>query len=394
MKKIITRLGKFIILRLIYPHQYMKYCRQPLEKNKVIFLEVRGCAIGNSMREIYRRVSSDPSYNISCHFLMEGIGSRRETFVRTKALLKDMATAEYVFLSEANHAFACFEKRPETKVIQLWHGCGAFKKFGLSTAELKFGSDSSQQRKYPLYRNLDLITVSSPEVIWAYREAMGVEEEKVKSTGISRTDIFFDKAYIIEAKKRVAQCVSEIKGKKILLYAPTFRGDVSNAEAPDKMDIEYMQRELGDRYVLLIKHHPFIKHRPEIPANCRRFAFDVTELLDIDDLICVADICISDYSSLIFEYALFQRPMIFFAYDLELYNDWRGFYYDYNELTPGPIVKDTEGIVRYIEQFENVFDEKEIAMFRDKFMTSCDGKATDRILSYIGMNISINYICN
>ncbi len=70
-----------------------------------------------------------------------------------------MATAEYVFLSEANNAFACFEKRPETKVIQLWHGCGAFKRFGLSTADLKFGSSRAQQQKYPLYRNLDLVTV-------------------------------------------------------------------------------------------------------------------------------------------------------------------------------------------------------------------------------------------
>ena len=130
MKKLITNLGKFIILRLIYPHQYRKYCGLPLQRRKVIFLEVRGKTLGNSMREVYRRISADHSYDVRCHFLTEGTGPRSENVRNTKAFLKDMATAEYVFLSEANNAFACFEKRPETKVIQLWHGCGAFKRFG------------------------------------------------------------------------------------------------------------------------------------------------------------------------------------------------------------------------------------------------------------------------
>ena len=385
MKKLITKLGKFIILRLIYPRQYRKYCGRPLQRRKVIFLEIRGTTLGNSMREVYRRISADPSYDVRCHFLMEGTGPRSENVKKTKAFLRDMATAEYVFLSEANNAFACFEKRQDTKVIQLWHGCGAFKKFGLSTADLKFGSSRAQQQKYPLYRNLDLVTVSSPEVIWAYKEAMGIDNDIIKATGISRTDVFFDSGFVGKAVRKVREAVPAAGVRKVILYAPTFRGDVTHAKAPGRLDIRHMMDRLGDRYVLLIKHHPFIKERPEIPAECSSFAYDITEKLEIDDLLCAADICISDYSSLVFEYALFRRPMIFFAYDLDLYNDWRGFYYNYEELTPGPVVDTTEKVAECIEQCEARFDSAAVEQFADKFMSSCDGHATDRILAYAGI---------
>lgn len=112
--------------------------------------------------------------------------------------------------------------------------------------------------------------------------------------------------------------------RKVLLYAPTFRGNVSKAEAPDALDIAAMARELGEEYILLIKHHPVVKNRPQIPEEAKNFAFDVTESLEIEALLCSCDLCISDYSSLIFEYSLFERPLIFFAYDLENYGDLAG----------------------------------------------------------------------
>ena len=214
---------------------------------------------------------------------------------------------------------------------------------------------------------------------------MGVDDGIIKATGISRTDVFFDKGFVGDAVRKVREAVPAAEGRKVILYAPTFRGDVTHAKAPDRLDIRYLMDRLGDRYVLLIKHHPFIKERPGIPAECSSFAYDITEKLEIDDLLCAADVCISDYSSLVFEYALFRRPMIFFAYDLELYNDWRGFYYDYEELTPGPVVDTTGRVAECIEKCEEGFDSAAVEQFADKFMSSCDGHATDRILAYAGI---------
>ena len=109
----------------------------------------------------------------------------------------------------------------------------------------------------------------------------------------------------------------------------------------------------------------------------------MTEELEIDELLCTCDICISDYSSLIFEYSLFEKPMIFFAYDLKDYDDWRGFYYDYEELTPGPVVQTTEEVIECIKNTEVNFDPEEIREFRNKFMSACDGHATERLIELI-----------
>ncbi|MDO5415009.1 MAG: CDP-glycerol glycerophosphotransferase family protein [Bacillota bacterium] len=388
MKNIITNIGKFILLRLIYPWQYRRFSKGSIEEGKVIFVEIRNEKISNSLKSMYERVIELGKFNIKTHFLLEGVGSRKENIKRTMAFLKDMGDAQYVFLCEANNAFACFDKRKETKVIQLWHGCGAFKKFGFSTADLKFGSSKSQQEKYPLYNNLDLVTVSSPEVVWAYKEAMGLSDDIVKPLGISRTDVFFDVEYIENCRSKIEALIPQIKGKKVILYAPTFRGDVSNAKAPDKLELEFMKKNLGDKYVILIKHHPFIKDLPEISESCYEFAFDVTHELDIDVLLCASDICISDYSSLVFEYALLNKPMIFFAYDLDDYNDWRGFYYDYDEMTPGPIVKDASKLVDQIELASNNYNYEEIKTFKNKFMEACDGQSTNRILEHVGIRWS------
>ena len=106
-----------------------------------------------------------------------------------------------------------------------------------------------------------------------------------------------------------------------------------------------MKKELGGEYILLIKRHGFVKKKWDIPESCADFAFDVSESMNIEDLLFVSDICITDYSSLIFEYSLFERPMFFFAFDLDEFYDYRGFFYDYTDFAPGPIVKTTEGLI-------------------------------------------------
>ena len=301
-------------------------------------------------------------------------------YKRCLELMRDMADARCIFLCDACDVVSCVPLRDKTKVVQLWHACGAFKKWGMSTADKKFGGTRKEVERHPFYKNLDLVTVSSPEVAWAYREAMMLEgsPEIVQALGVSRTDVFFDQEFLNEAHHTIAQAVPQIKGKKVVLYAPTFRGHASEAEGPDQLDICAMRDALVGEWVLLIKHHPYVKYPAPIPDDCCDFAFMVNDQR-IDQLLCVADACISDYSSLVFEYSLFERPMLFFAYDLEDYDDWRGFYYDYDELTPGPVVKTTGEIVDYLASLDEHFDSSEVVAFRTKFMSACDGCATERV---------------
>lgn len=386
-KKIINDAFRFLSLKVAYPLIYILNSLRPVDPKKVIFVEPAKLEIDANLTVIVKKLEELGGYKIETMCLGRKFVRIREQFKREAHFIKEMATARYVFTAEALGIVGCFNKRKGTTLVELWHACGAFKQFGYSTADYVFGGDLKQKNAYPGYRNMDIITVSSPEVIWAYEEAMGYQgTDVVKATGVSRTDVFYDKEHLAGAKERIDKIAPEAAGKKIILYAPTFRGRIKYAKGPNKLDIRQMREALRDEYYLLIKHHPFVKVPPIIPDECKDFAKDVSGVASIEDLICVADICISDYSSLVFEYSLFERPMIFFAYDIEEYDEWRGFYYDYDELTPGPIVYTTEEIIEYIEDIENRFDIEEVVRFRDKFMSACDGHATERILECIGID--------
>ena len=365
-----------------YPRIYRRAAKQPLQENKVLFLECSRKTLSNSFRVIYRTLEDAYDFDLHCHFLRNTFVSRKQYRKNCKAMLRDIATAKYVFFDEATNVNGCIKMREETVVTQLWHGCGAFKKFGFSTADAIFGASREMMEKYPFNRNYTRVTVSSPEVIWAYEEAMQYSHESgvVKALGSSRTDIFYDQKVIDRAYENLYEIMPEARGKKVILYAPTFRGRVAKATTPHILEPEFMKYMLGDEYVLLFKHHPLVRKRPKIRPFCQDFAKDVTKTMTIEDLLCVADICISDYSSLVFEYSLFERPMLFLAHDLEKFFDWRGFYYDYYELAPGPIVQNTTGVIDYILHLDERFDRERVHAFRKKFMSACDGHATERIM--------------
>ena len=379
------KVGQILMFRIVFPLGYKHYIKgKKIKRKKAVFVEVRFDEITDSFRLVYDRMKVD-GFDVHEQFI-ENIKPGKWGYIkRCLRMLEDISDAHYVFLNDACNVTSCIPLRKGTKIYQLWHACGAFKKFGMSTAELIFGDNRKSLEKYPNYGNLSYVTVSSPEVIWAYEEAMNLKDTKtqVVATGVSRTDVFYDQHFIEQSKAAVYSVCPAAENKKIILYAPTFRGRVAKAESPDCLDIPAMKRALGDEYVLLIKHHPFVKQPPVVPEDCADFAMDVTKSLEIDQLLCASDVCVSDYSSLIFEYSLFERPMIFFAYDFDDYFDSRGVYYNYDELTPGPVVQETEEIIDYIRHLDARFDQAQVHAFKEKFMSSCDGHATDRIMALV-----------
>lgn len=368
------------------PDAYISQAEEPLQENKVIMIEPRYASLSNTFQVLYQALTQQYRFDVHIHCLRDTYVPREEYLKNCEQMLRDAATAKYIFLSEASRVVSCVPMRKETIVTQLWHGCGAFKKFGLSTAELIFGPNSESLERHPFHRHYSHVTVSSPEVIWAYAEAMGLEDQKelIKPVGVSRTDVYFQKERIQEAREKLERLMPKAAGRKVILYAPTFRGRVAKATSPDCLDVEAFAKALGEEYVLLFKHHPLVKQRPEIPEETRDvFAMDMTEEMTIEELLLISDICISDYSSLIFEYSLLERPMIFYAYDLDEYFDWRGFYYDYDDLTPGPIFKENAPMIAYIQQIGERFDRQQVVDFRNKFMSACDGHATERIMEMV-----------
>ena len=382
----LRRIRKHYRYKVYFPKVYSSYCTEPVQENKVLFLEMRFTKLSNSFELIYKALEESGEYDLKCSYVQFNFIRGRAFTQRVNEMLKELATAKYVFVDDASLILSSIPLRKETVAINLWHACGAFKKFGRSTAELKFGSSAATLDKYPNYGNLTHVTVSSPEVIWAYEEAMHLPKGIVKATGVSHTEQFYDKEFVESRKQKLYEIMPEAKDKKVILYAPTFRGHVATASSPDRIDFERFCRELGNEYVIVCKHHPFVKNPPIIPEELQHFARDLTKYLSIEDLLCCADICISDYSSLVFEYSLFEKPMIFYAYDYDNYCDWRGFYYDYSEFTPGPVVQTEDELLNSIKNIDTQFDKQKVIDFKEKFMGSCDGHATERIIALMKEN--------
>lgn len=369
-----------------WPRLYKKYSQRPIDEKKVVlayaghykqmpdnlvaikeYLEPLGynCVVINT---------SDADHICKNRYLNQIM-----RFFYGKEFFEAYGNAKALFLTDYFFpAFAC-QPREGQSVVQLWHGCGAFKKWGYSTAEKKWGASKESLDKYPIHNTYTHVCVSSPKVKFAYAEAFGCSEDKVMALGAPRTDVYFDDDFVASCRQKVLEQFPAIGNRKIILYAPTFRGNsIKKSYMKNKLDIEKMREELGDEYALVVKLHPLtakgFKVNPEDD-----FVFNASKCIAIDTTLCAADTVITDYSSLIFEYALLERPMIFFAYDLAAYDDSRSFYFDYETFVPGEIVTDTDAIIAEVKRLETDFDVEKVRRFKDDFMCACDGKSTERI---------------
>ena len=113
-----------------------------------------------------------------------------------------------------------------------------------------------------------------------------------------------------------------------------------------------LREALGDDHVLLVRLHPFVRSRTAIGPELEGFAIDVSDHPDINELMLVSDVLVTDYSSAIYEFALLGRPMVFFAPDYEAYEAERGFYFDYRTGVPGPIFETSEALAAYLRAGE------------------------------------------
>lgn len=382
LRRAVGCVAKWYLLRLALPCAYRFAARRPLREDKAVFVVIRKKALSDSLRLLYDACAAR-SMTVSLHCLNYS-EARFPTLLREcRALMRDIADAKAVFQDDSCDAMGCFRRRKGQQVVQIWHACGAFKKFGWSAASMSFGETPEEMTRYPSHRNYTLVPVSGPQVAENYEEAFSAPHGIVRALGVSRTDVFFAPDFIPRSRALVEEAVPAAKGKRILLYAPTFRGHVADAAAPECFDLRALKAQCGADSILLVRQHYLVHENFHVPEDCRDFVFDVGQELPIDNLLAAADVCITDYSSLVFEYSLFGRPMIFYAPDLCDYNDWRGFYYDYRTFVPGPIVEDTAGLLRGLQEIKHGFDKSRMEDFRIRFMAACDGHATERILKKV-----------
>lgn len=284
-----------------------------------------------------------------------------------------MATASYIFFNDNFLPFGYCRPSRRTKVIQLWHGAGAFKKFGLSTEE----NEEVRQQVVRSNSRLTHLFVTSKQVIPFYQEAFGIPAERIYATGIPVTDLYFTEHRRKLGRERFYRSYPELSGKKLLLYTPTFRRrDEENTAIMEHFDVDRIHSLLGGEWVILVKMHP--KYPVEnIPENS--FCYNMTNYPYITDLFFVSNMLVTDYSSTVVEYSLLDKPVIFYAYDLPEYD--RGFYRNYEDTVPGPIAHDEEEFYRLLAQPEQEYGKRQ--EFVKMQYDYRDGKSTERILAVL-----------
>ena len=371
----LKEIRNYILLKCWYPAIYRFGKKRVFDKKRIIIIENFGKKLSVNFQPLFEKLKKRPYLKVKIIYLEKERGTKIGYLWRCTKLVWDSASAGYIFLADALNVFSCVSIRSDSVYTQLWHGCGAFKKFGNALSKGK-------KETYSNYNYNTWMIVSSPEVRWAYKEACGLPEEAIIATGISRTDRFFDREFHKRAKEKIRKYILFNTNRKIILYAPTFRGDALDAQMPRILSLIRLKAALEKQYVIVFKQHPHIKEHIKIPKECADFVFDVSEKMEIDELMCVADLCITDYSSLIFEYSIFERPILFYAYDLKEYCKEQGFFYEFESFVPGYICKTEEDIIYQIEHITD-YDLKKMREFRKKFMSSCDGHATERILKLV-----------
>jgi CDP-ribitol ribitolphosphotransferase len=290
-----------------------------------------------------------------------------------------MATSKVLVVDDYFYPLYVIQPKPETFVVQVWHACGAFKKFGYSVLDKSFGATRTFVETVPIHTHYDQVIVSSRYVAKYYAEAFNMGIEKIVATGIPRTDLFFDE----QKKKSIVELLREacpkIKGRKVILYAPTFRGDSRfNATGGFALDLEKMKDALAQDWILLTKLHPYAAADfPKAWAD-DDFVLDLSQKENINELLLLTDVLITDYSSVVFEGALLEKPMLFFAHDLDEYVKERDFYEPYEAFIPGPLARDTEEVIRLLNQ--DAWDMERIRRFKATYFEQTDGQATRRLV--------------
>lgn len=369
MKKMLKEIGKKAIFSGLFPIMYKWYSRKPVNEHMVLFIEIRYAELSNNFTLLYNEFRKREVFTVDTSFLGNSVFSYKDYLKACRHMIKKLAVAKYVFVNESSNVLAALPVRSETKLVQTWHGCGAFKKFG-------YEGVNRPKEKY--YNDYYFTTVSSPEVIDIYAKSMGQNNERVLPIGVSRTDVFFDKQYVDACKMNIRMRYGIDEDKKVILYAPTFRGNVQEAKSPRLLDVKRLYNGLADNYVILYKGHPAVRQKPLIERKYERFFINASNDA-IETLMCASDMCITDYSSLIFEYALLDKPMFFYAYDYREYVTERGFYYSFDEFVPGGIYYNEDEMINGIINYSQYSLDK-IKSFKEKYMASCDGRATLRII--------------
>ncbi|MEV0195365.1 CDP-glycerol glycerophosphotransferase family protein [Nonomuraea sp. NPDC050691] len=366
--------GTHVLRRVFYPAQRT----EPLN-DATVYVVNDGRLYADSVRAVYEERLRRGDDREHIWIVKDGAFTppAGATAVRAGSREHHAALARSRYIVTNSFLPVWFRAREDQVVLQTWNG----------TPAKHIGNDQPHMNRDPRppiwhrqaaeVRGWDVLLSQSPAATTLLRKAFGYQGEILES-GLPRNDVLTSpdrERLAAEVRARLGLA----EGKRVVLYAPTYR-DYDRKNAMVKLDLAKAREELGADHELLVRAHP-MQAMPAVPD----IAHDVTTYPDMADLLLVADVLVTDYSSVMFDFAATGRPMVFYAYDLAKYSSKRGLYVDLPEIAPGPVLSTSAEVVEALRSIDQVAaaHRDRYDAFRATYAPKDDGKATARVVDHL-----------
>lgn len=364
--------------------------RMGMKDNYIVFESFLGKNYSDSCKYIYEYINDNMPGKYKCIWV---VNDRRTDIPGNPVKVKYLGLKWFYYTSRSKYYVNNMRqplwmyRRPGSVMLETWHGT-PLKKLVFDMDDIHAATPEYKMDMYSQSRKWDYLISDNPFSTDVFESCFLYPRDKIIETGYPRNDILYctDMDSRIKAIKDSLGIPSD---KKVILYAPTWRDDEyyrpGEYQFALKLDLDTMRKRLGDEYVILLRTHYFIADAVDISAY-GGFAYNVCRYDDIAELYLVSDICITDYSSVFFDYANLKRPILFYVYDYDRYRDrLRGFYIDMETELPGPLLYTEDELydaIVDIESIEHIYEEK-YNEFYARFCTVDDGQASKRVVEKV-----------
>lgn len=365
----------------------------PKNENIIVFESFLGKQYSDNPRAIYEYLKErHPAYRLIWSVDRESVSK----FKTLKLSYSRRFSLKWLFIMNrakywvSNSRMPLWIPKPSNTVyIQTWHGTPLKKLAADMSQVLMPGTNTESYKRNFLYEagKWDYLVSPNAYSTSIFKSAFQFNKN-ILETGYPRNDYLVNYNTDDEAKRIKIRSNLPLD-KKIILYAPTWRDNQFYGKGRYKfdipMDLARMKEELADEYIILLRMHYLIAENINL-EGLEGFVFDFSEYEDIRELYLISDVLITDYSSVFFDYTILKRPIYFYTFDLDEYRDTlRGFYLNFEEKAPGPIIKTTENLLKHIHAI-NQYDYQPLEEFHKQFCSLEDGKASQRVVEQVFIN--------
>ena len=351
--------------------------RLPMRRGSAVFESGLGRAFTDSPKYLYLALrASGDRRRVVWSYLDDPNGFPSDAVLVRRGswrYLLELARAEFWVDDQGFPAIA--RRRRATTYLQTWHG-SAYKTMGFDQPELRDASRDRRQEFADAVGRWTHLCVQSEFAEKTFAAAFR-HGAQVLRTGYPRNDPLC--APDVESRKaEIRRRLGLPEDRLVVLYAPTFRDWERGADGVARIDLARIAADLGDHCFVLVRAHYLDRAADAaMPGNAR----DVSAHGDVTELMLASDALITDYSSVMFDFALLRRPMLFYAPDLEDYNRHRGSYFDLTNVAPGPVVRDMDEVLAWLRQTQatqDAYGERYDSFIR-RFCSFEHGDAAERV---------------